>query len=197
MKHQITRDDIIPMEEYGRIRAQKRTEITAVKRDRRLEVGPHATFYFENYETMWRQVHEMLFVEKGGEAQIVEELEAYNPLIPQGHELVATLMFEIADAARRRRVLSTLGGVEETTFIRLAGEEIRGVPEKDMDRSTAEGKASSVQFIHFPFSAAQIERFRTPGMEVVIGIGHREYSHMAVMPERVRTALASDFDPQP
>ena len=194
MKHEITPDDILSMDEYGRIRAEKRTEITTLKRNRRLEVGPHATFYFENYDTMWRQVHEMLFVERGGQEQIDDELAAYNPLIPKGRELVATLMFEIPDRDRRQRILGTLGGVEETSFIRLDGEEIHGVPEVDMDRSTAEGKASSVQFIHFPFQPEQIRRFRDPDTEVVLGIGHQEYAHMAVMPERVRAALALDFD---
>lgn len=194
MKHEITRDDILTMEEYGAVRAERRSAITALKRDRRLEVGPHATFYFESYDTMWRQVHEMLFVERGGEEQIEDELAAYNPLIPKGRELVATLMFEIEDPTRRRRILSRLGGVEETAFIRVDGDVIRGVPEMDMDRSTADGKASSVQFIHFPFSDEQIRRFREPGTEIVLGIGHDDYSHMAVMPERVRAALAADFD---
>lgn len=194
MKREITRDDILPLEAYGAMRAEKRAAVTALKRGRRLEVGPHATFYFENYETMWRQVHEMLFVERGGEDQIADELAAYNPLIPKGRELVATLMFEIPDATRRHRILGTLGGVEETTFLRVGGETIRGVAEADMDRSTADGKASSVQFIHFPFQPEQIRRFRKPRTEVVLGIDHGEYAHMAVIPERVRAALASDFD---
>src|SRR5882762_3468567 len=96
----ITRADIMAMPEYGAIRGDQRRRMAEVKRLRRLDVGPYSTFYFENYDTMWHQIHEMLFVEKGGEAQIQDELEAFNPLIPNGDELVATVMFEVPDAAR-------------------------------------------------------------------------------------------------
>ncbi len=136
----------------------------------------------------------MLFIEKGGEAQIADELSAYNPLVPKGRELVATVMFEIDDPVRRAAFLAKLGGVEETAFLRLAGETIQGVPEADVDRTSAQGKASSVQFIHFPFSDEQAEAFRRPGAEVVVGFGHPQYGHMAVLPEAVRQALAEDFD---
>ena len=164
------------------------------KRHRRLEVGPDCTFYFENFETMWNQVHEMLFIEKGGEAQIADELSAYNPLVPKGRELVATVMFEIDDPVRRAAFLARLGGVEETAFLRLGGETIQGVPEADVDRTSAQGKASAVQFIHFPFTDAQVVQFRAEGAEVVLGFTHPEYAHMAVLPEPVRAALAEDFD---
>src|SRR6185437_1915776 len=100
-KRRITRADIMPLADYTRERAERRRRITEVKRKRRVAVGPFATFYFENYETMWQQIHEMLYIEKGGEEQIEDELRAYNPLIPQGNELVATVMFEIDDAVRR------------------------------------------------------------------------------------------------
>ena len=164
------------------------------KRHRRLEVGPDCTFYFENFETMWNQVHEMLFIEKGGEAQIADELSAYNPLVPKGRELVATVMFEIDDPVRRAAFLARLGGVEETAFLRLGGESIAGVPEADVDRTSAQGKASSVQFIHFKLTPEQIAKFKAPGAEIVVGFGHPEYGHMAVLPEAVRQALAEDFD---
>ena len=93
-----------------------------MKKQRRVEVGPFATFYFENYATMWLQVQEMLRIEKGGDEQIAGELEAYNPLIPQGDELIATLMLEIEDADRRNAVLLTLGGIEETVFLEIGGD---------------------------------------------------------------------------
>jgi hypothetical protein len=136
----------------------------------------------------------MLYIEKGGDEQIAGELAAYNPLIPNGKELTATVMFEIDDPIRRQRFLSRLGGVEETAFIKLDGETVKGVPEADQDRTTAEGKASSVQFIHFPFTPQQIALFREANRQVVIGFSHPEYSHMAVLPEAVRAALAQDFD---
>ncbi len=194
VKHEITRADVMAMDDYAKVRRERRTEAVALKRNRRMEVGPVAVFYFENYATMWHQVHEMLHIERGGEAQIADELEAYNPLIPKGRELVATVMFEIDDEARRRTFLARLGGIEETAFLRFGGETIQGAPEADVDRTTADGKASAVQFIHFPFSDAQVEKFRASGAEVIIGFDHPQYSHMAVMPEPVRAALSEDFD---
>jgi hypothetical protein len=194
MKHEITRADIIPMAEYAATRAERRRALAAYKRDRRVEVGPHATFYFESYETMWNQVHEMLHIEKGGEEQIAGELEAYNSLIPKGRELVATLMFEIDNPVQRARFLAGLGGVEETVSIDFAGESVKGVPEADVDRTTAEGKASSVQFIHFPFTEAQAAKFKAAGTRATLAIGHEAYAHSAVIPERVRQALAQDLD---
>jgi hypothetical protein len=193
-KKQITRDDVLDMDAYRAVRADKRAETVSIKRDRRVAVGPDATFYFESHDTMWWQIHEMLFIEKGGEEQIADELAAYNPLIPNGQELVCTVMFEIDDEVRRRNFLARLGGVEETMFIRFADMEVRGVPEVDVDRTTEDGKASSVQFIHFPFSAEQVTAFREPKTQVVIGFGHEAYGHMAVTPEESRAALASDFD---
>ena len=193
-KREITRDDIMPMASYAAERKERRSALVAVKKHRRIEVGPVATFYFENYDTMWAQVHEMLFIEKGGEEQISDELAAYNPLIPKGRELVATVMFEIDDEARRRAFLSKLGGVEETAFLEFAGERIMGRPEDDVDRTSADGKASSVQFIHFPFEDAQAALFKTSGTQVVVGFTHEAFGHMAVMPETTRAALAEDLD---
>ena len=192
-KREITRADIMPIAEYGKIRAERRRAMSAYKRARRMEVGPVATFYFESYETMLHQVHEMLFIEKGGDAQIPDELAAYNPLIPNGRELVATVMFEIDDPARRARMLARLGGVENTGFIEVDGARIQGVPEADADRTNEEGKASSVQFIHFPFTAEQAAAFRKDGARVVLGFTHPNYGHMSVMPEATRQALAGDF----
>jgi hypothetical protein len=193
-KHELTAADILPIAEYGKIRNDTRRRMAARKRNRRVEVGPHVTFYFENYETMWLQVHEMVFIEKGGPAQVPDELLAYNPLIPKGAELVATFMIEIDDEERRKKILGQLGGVEETVFIAIGDEKISGLPEQDQDRTTAEGKASSVQFVHFPFTKAQIARFRAPGAQIVLGLAHPAYSHMAVIPEDVRAELAKDFD---
>jgi len=194
MKHEITPADIMPMAEYAKTRRERRTALAAIKRDRRIEVGPHATFYFENYDTMWHQIHEMLHIEKGGAAQIPDELSAYNPLIPKGRELVATVMFEIENAELRQRFLAKLGGVEETVSLEFAGVTVKGVPEADVDRTSEEGKASSVQFIHFPMTDSQAAKFKAPATRVTVAIGHPEYGHAAVIPERVRAALAEDLD---
>ena len=193
-KHEITHDDIMPIEVYAKIRRDHRRALSERKRDRRLAVGPDATIYFENYDTMWSQIHEMLFIERGGEAQLEDELRAYNPLVPKGSELVATLMIEIDDPARRDRLLSRLGGVENTVSVTVDGETIAGLPEGDIERTDGDGRASSVHFLHFPFARARIEAFRRPGARITVGIGHPEYGHIAVMPEAVRAALAEDFD---
>ena len=193
-KREITPVDILPAAEYAKRRAAMRAEIVAKKKNRRLEVGPFATFYFECYETMLQQVQEMLHIEKGGDAQIADELSAYNPLIPKGHELVATVMFEIDDPVRRGRALGRLGGIEDTMFIKLGDDKVMGVAEEDQDRTNAEGKASSVQFVHFPFTRAQIAKFRAAGQTIIVGMEHPNYAHMAVMPEATRAELATDFD---
>ena len=194
MKREITRDDILPLDTYEQVRDARRTAVREQKRNRRVAVGPFATFYFENYETMWNQIHEMLYIERGGEDQIPDELAAYNPLIPQGRELVATVMFEIGDADRRAKVLATLGGVEETISITVDDQKIRGVAETDVDRTNADGKASSVQFVHFPFTDAQIAAFRAGNAPVTVGFDHENYAHTAGMPGAVRAALSQDFD---
>jgi hypothetical protein len=193
-KHELTAAEILPWAEYAKARAEHRSRVSAFKRNRRVEVGPHVTFYFESFDTMWLQVQEMLHIEKGGAEQLKDELAAYNPLIPKGRELVATFMIEIDDPLRRARVLAGLGGIEETAFFQLGASKIPALPEADQDRTTAEGKASSVQFVHFPFTEAQIAAFREPGAQVILGFSHPAYSHMAVVAEATRAELAGDFD---
>lgn len=192
-KTSLTRDDILPYDVYAADRREHRRRISEVKKPRRVEVGPFVTFYFENYDTMWHQVHEMLHIEKGGEAQISDELAAYNPLIPNGDELSATVMIQIDDPVRRNSVLGRLGGIENRVHLSFDGEKIQGVPDPTRENSTPEGKASAVQFMRFPFTPAQKQKFKTPGMQVLVGIDHPDYGHMAVMPETVRAALAGDL----
>ncbi|HJN23987.1 MAG TPA: DUF3501 family protein [Rhodospirillales bacterium] len=193
-RHELTHADIMPMDKYVKVRTERRRAVTELKKNRRLVVGPDTTFYFECFETMWHQAHEMLYIEGGGDAQIADELAAYNPLIPKGNELVATLMFEIDDAKRRGRILAELGGVEETVTLHVDDETITAVPEDDVERTSSKGKASSIHFLHFPFTPGQVEKFCRSGAAVIVGIGHEKYGHMAAMPESVRQALAGDFD---
>jgi hypothetical protein len=190
---QITRADILPMPVYAKERADRRRQMTELKRNRRLAVGPHVMLLFESFETMLHQVHEMLHIEKGGEAQIEDELAAYNPLIPDGRSLVATMLIEIEDAERRARLLATFGGIEETVGISFDGDVVKASPELDVERTTPDGKTSSVHFLKFFFTPAQIEVFRKPGTRVVIGVRHPNYDHMAALPEAVRSELARDF----
>ncbi|MHA1113043.1 MAG: DUF3501 family protein [Alphaproteobacteria bacterium] len=193
-KREIARADIMALADYLEIRADRRRQVATIKRDRRVEVGPAATFYFESYDTLWHQIHEMLAIEKGGEEQIDDELAAYNPLVPKGGELVATLMFEIDDPGRRDALLRRLGGIEHRVTLAFDGETVRAVPEGDVERTDASGKTSAVHFLHFPFTPARIDKFRRAGADAVLGFDHAAYGHLAVIPEAVRAALAEDFD---
>jgi hypothetical protein len=189
----ITPQDILPLMEYEQQRKALKAGLIPVKKLRRVGVGPFATFYFENYATMWLQVQEMLRIEKGGDAQVPGELEAYNPLIPQGSELIATLMLEIEDARRRDAVLLTLGGIEETVFLEVGGQTIHATPTDYEDRTTPEGKTSSVHWLRFSFTPEQIAAFRDQSQRVVLGVSHKNYGHMAVLTAETRAALAGDF----
>ena len=190
----VKKNDLLDMQVFAQLRKEKRAEMTALKKIRRIAVGPDASFLFESYDTMWWQIHEMLFIEKGGVDQIADELSAYNPLIPQGNELVATLMFEIDDPERRKSLLMKLGGVEETCCLNLNEEIIVGDSETDIDRTNAAGKASSVQFIHFKLSDLQIDMFKKPETKISVGITHPAYGHSAMIAEDVRISLVNDFD---
>lgn len=193
MKRAIERSDILDGADFARQRAERRQRVLALKRQRRVAVGPHATFYFENYDTIWWQVHEMLRIEGGGEEQISGELGAYNPLIPNGRELVATLMFEIDDPARRAAVLAELGGVENMVTLRIGAASVRARPEGDIERTNEEGKTSAVHFLRFSFTPAAIAAFRDESQPALLAIEHPRYGHMAALPLETRRALAADF----
>ncbi|MGV8997528.1 MAG: DUF3501 family protein [Parvibaculaceae bacterium] len=193
-KRAITAADIMSYEQYASERKERRIAITELKRPRRIAVGPYATFYFENFATMFHQVHEMLHIERGGAEQLVDELEAYNPLIPQGSELVATLMFEIDDEKRRERELRQLTGVETKIHFEVGDTRVDAVvPEGEIERTKADGKTSAVHFLHFPFSADAVKKFRDPSTRVLLGITHENYNHLAVIDGAARTSLAGDF----
>ena len=192
-KKEILKEDIMPLDVYIKNRKELRKNIVNFKKDRRIALGPYATFYFESYETMLAQVQEMLYIEKGGDEQLKDELTAYNPLIPNGKELIATLMFEIDNPVSRSAFLGKVGGIEEKVFIKINGEIVKAIPEEDVDRTSAEGKASSVQFIHFKFSDEQIQKFKLDGAEVEIGIDHKEYSHTTKLSSANLSSLSADF----
>jgi hypothetical protein len=190
---QVTPADIIPDAEYAKVRAARRAELLPIKRLRRVALGPVCTVFFESYETMLFQIQEMLLTEKGGAEQVPDELAAYNPLIPQGSELVATVMFEIDDPVRREAVLARLGGVDDDFFIQVGDERAAGVPEGEVERTREDGKTSSVHFLRFPLTAEQIARFRDPATSILIGCSHDQYSHLAGLSPATRAELAKDF----
>ena len=192
-KREIQKEDIMPLDVYIGKRRELRKNIVDYKKNRRVALGPYATFYFESYETMLAQVQEMLYIEKGGDEQLQDELSAYNPLIPNGKELTATLMFEIDNPISRAAFLGKVGGIEETVFMKIDGEKIKAVPEEDVDRTSTEGKASSVQFIHFNFTDDQIEKFQSNNSEIELGIDHKEYSHSTKLSKENIASLSADF----
>ena len=193
-KNEIQKNDIMPLDIYTKQRKELRKNIVEFKKNRRVSLGPYATFYFESYETMLAQVQEMLYIEKGGDEQLKDELSAYNPLIPNGQELIATLMFEIDDPQRRGSILRRLTDVEMTAYIEVAGEKVFAVPEQEVERTASDGKTSSVHFLHFPFTAEQIAAFKDTNNQAILGIGHENYAHMTILSEESRTSLAGDFD---
>ena len=192
-KREILKEDIMPLDVYTKNRKELRKNIVNFKKNRRISLGPYATFYFESYETMLAQVQEMLYIEKGGDEQLKDELIAYNPLIPNGKELTATLMFEIDNPVSRAAFLSKVGGIEEKIFMKIGDEMIKAIPEEDVDRTSAEGKASSVQFIHFNLTDEQIQKFKSDNADVEIGINHNEYSHSTKLSSNNKKSLSADF----
>ena len=192
-KKEIHKDDIMPLDVYTTNRKELRKNIVQFKKDRRIALGPYATFYFESYETMLAQVQEMLYIEKGGDEQLKDELAAYNPLIPNGKELTATLMFEIDNPVSRASFLGKVGGIEEKVFMKIDNETIKAVPEEDVDRTSAEGKASSVQFVHFKFDEQQIKKFKSNSSKIELGINHNDYTHLTQLNEATIKSLSADF----
>tara|TARA_B100000767_G_scaffold9551_1_gene9383 strand:+ start:108 stop:701 length:594 start_codon:yes stop_codon:yes gene_type:complete len=192
-KRQIEKKDLIPENIYIERRKKIRQDLVEFKKNRRIALGPYATFYFESFETMLAQVQEMLHIEKGGDEQLKDELIAYNPLVPNGKELVATLMFEIDNPISRGAFLGKVGGIEEKIFMKVDNEEVKALPEADVDRTSAEGKASSVQFIHFKFNENQINKFKSGNISIELGIDHKEYSHITKLTEDNIKSLSADF----
>ncbi len=191
---EITKADLISFEEYSKNRKTLRKEIVNYKRNRRVSLGPYANFYFESYKTMKAQIQEMLYIEKGGDEQLKDELAAYNPLVPNGKELVATLMFEIDNPLIRTEFLNKIGGIENKIFFKVGNQKIQSIPENDVDRTSAEGKASSVQFVHFKFTDDQIASFKNLENEVLIGIDHNVYNHTVTLSSEVKKNLLEDFN---
>ncbi len=191
-KH-VEKKDLLSLDVYEKNRKKIRKELVEFKKNRRVAVGPYATFYFENFETMLGQIQEMLYIEKGGDNQLKDELEAYNPLIPKGKELVSTLMFEIDNPITRADFLGKVGGIEQNAYIKIHDETIKAIAEKDLDRTSSEGKASSVQFLHFVFSNEQIKKFKEIDKEVILGINHDLYNHSSTIQKETKASLIKDF----
>ena len=193
-KFNIKEGDVINIDKYIKERPKIKKEISEIKKFRRIPVGPYATFYFECYDTMIYQVQEMLYKERGGIEQMKDELKAYNPLVPKGKELVATLMFEIDNEFKRKEFLNSVGGIEEETFIQIGEHKIMSRPEQDTDRTSEDGKASSVHFLHLDFTEDLIKEFVKDQSTVFLGFNHKNYKHFSELSLEVKSELKKDFD---
>ena len=191
---EVTKADLMPLEEYSKNRTNFRKKILEIKKNRRISVGPYATFYFESFETMLAQIQEMLYIEKGGDEQLNDELSAYNPLIPKGKEFVATLMFEIDNPISRADFLGKIGGIEKKVFIQIQNEKINATAEQDTERTSEEGKASSVHFLHFIFSDDQVKKIKDTNNKVELCIDHEFYNHKTTISTYTIDALTKDLD---
>lgn len=189
----ITRDDIMPLDKYELIRADKKQEALARKALTRIAVGPHATALFENWDSMWLQVQEMLRIEKGGDEQLADELAAYDPMVPKGSELTCTLLFEIGDPVRRDAFLRTIGGVENHVAIQVGEHMIRARPEGDTERTReSDNKASAVHFFHFDFTPEAIAAWKSGQGNAMLVIDHPNYGHAALIGAESRAFLARE-----
>lgn len=188
-RRSITRDDIMAPADYELIRKDKRQESILAKKFSRLAIGPHAMMTFESWDSMWLQIQEMLRIEKGGEEQLVDELAAYNPMVPNGRELTATLMFEIENPERRDAFLRTIGGVEAHIFLSIGNVRVAAVPEQDVERTSASGKASAVHFLHFPMDDTALAAWHDAGKIAMVQISHPNYGHAALINAETRNYL--------
>jgi hypothetical protein len=191
----LTRDDLYKLEEYAGNRADIRSRVLAHKKNRKIHIGPVATLYFEDRQTIQYQIQEMLRVERIFEAAgIQEELDAYNPLIPDGSNWKATFMIEEPDVERRRELLTRLIGIEDTVWVRVDGNEpVYAIADEDMERNTAE-KTSSVHFMRFELDDRMVADLKA-GASLSMGIDHRNYNHQVEpVATPVRDALRADLD---
>lgn len=191
---QITRDSLMTLEAYARARPQFRARVMAHKQNRTLELGEHLTLIFEDELTVRYQVQEMLRAERTfEEAGIQDELDAYNPLIPDGANWKATLMIEYPDVEERRRMLARLIGIEDRVWVQVAGHaRVSAIADEDLERDTAE-KTSAVHFLRFELDPAMVRALKE-GAALAVGVDHPEYSHtIGAVDSAVRASLVNDL----
>jgi hypothetical protein len=191
----LTRQDLYSLEDYAANRADIRARVMTHKKNRKVHVGPSATLYFEDRQTILYQIQEMLRVERIFEADgIEEELQAYNPLIPDGCNWKATFMLEESDVEKRRELLAGLVGIEDRVWVRVDGHDpVYAIADEDLDRNTAE-KTSAVHFMRFELSAPMLADLKQ-GASLAMGIDHANYRHqLEPVADPIRMALVADLD---
>jgi hypothetical protein len=191
----LTRDDLYSLEQYSEIRDEFRNQVLSHKRNRRVELGTNAALYFEDRLTMQYQIQEMLRIERIFEAAGINgELEAYNPLIPDGPNWKATFMVEFSEVEERRAMLTQLIGIEDKVYVQVDGfERVYAIADEDLDRSD-EHKTSAVHFMRFELAAEQVEALKS-GAALAAGIDHENYRvEISPLAENVRQSLIGDLD---
>ena len=194
MSH-LSRDDLYSLEEYSQIRPEFRAKVMEHKKNRRVQIGENAALYFEDALTMKYQIQEMLRIEKIFESEgINEELDAYNPLIPDGDNWKATFMMEYPDVEERKVALAQLIGIENKTWVQVDGfDKVYAIADEDLERDTEE-KTSSVHFLRFQLSDADVDALRS-GASLSMGIDHDAYRYAVTpLPDDTRAALLADLD---
>ena len=190
----LTRDDLYSLEQYSDIRSEFRNKVISHKRKRRVELGTNAALYFEDRLTMQYQVQEMLRIERIFEADgINEELEAYNPLIPDGTNWKATFMVEFPDIAERKAMLTQLVGIEDRVYVHVADfERVYAIADEDLERADDE-KTSAVHFLRFELPPEQIAALKS-GASLIAGIDHENYQvEVSPVADNIRTSLVNDL----
>jgi len=191
----LSRENVAPLEQYAVMRAEFKKEVLAHKKNRRVPLGEHATLYFEDTLTMRYQAQEILRIEKIFEAdQITEELEAYNPLIPDGTNWKATFMIEYEDVDERKAALEKMIGIEDCVWVKVDRfDPVYAIADEDMDRETEE-KTSAVHFLRFELDAEMIQAAKN-GADIGAGIDHAEYQQkIEILPTNIRDSLANDLE---
>jgi hypothetical protein len=194
MAEKLTREDLYSLEKYAELRAQFRSDVMQHKRNRIVHLGPHATLHFEDRMTMQYQVQEMLRAERIFEASgIQEELDAYNPLIPDGSNWKATFMIEFEDIDERRVMLAKLKGIERVVWMQVSGfDRVTPIANEDLERETEE-KTSSVHFLRFELTPEMVQAVKG-GAAISIGVDHPDYrSEIEALPQSIRDSLAADL----
>jgi hypothetical protein len=191
----LSHETLFSLEEYARNRADFRAKVIEHKKDRRVAIGDHAALYFEDALTMQYQVQEMLRIEKIFEPEgIQEELDVYNPLIPDGSNWKATFMIEYQDVEARKLALAKMVGVEDRVWVQIEGHDrVFPIANEDLDRTTDE-KTSSVHFMRFELTSAMVDAAKK-GAAISMGIDHPAYNHEVLLSESIRSSLVGDLDP--
>lgn len=187
----LNKDDFLPLDQYRKIRAQKRLDAIQLKKQRSIFIGPDVHIMFENAQTIQAQIQEMLYIEGAKEGQLEDELEAYSGLIPNGSQITTTVLFEIPNPSIRLEKLSSWGGIENTFFLKINNHKIYATNTDNLERTNDQNKTSSVHFLKFDLSDDEKQDFLK--FETFIGFDFKLYAHTTLLNDVLKQALSKDF----